>query len=435
VGYAIEASHLSKVYRLGALGTRTLGQDLNRWWTRVRKQPESVSAPEHGREKDGDFWALRDVGFTVGPGEVLGVIGRNGAGKSTLLKLLSQVTAPSTGRIRMRGRIASLLEVGTGFHPDLTGRENVFLNGAILGMTRTETRRNFDEIVAFSECEAFIDTPVKRYSSGMYVRLAFAVAAHLQPEILIVDEVLAVGDAQFQRKCLGKMRDVSSAGRTVLFVSHSIAAISALCTRVLLLRDGALAADGPPTDVIPLYQAVGAASTGAEHDFASRAHQGNGKARFTTLSVRSETADGEMLAAPVPGCDLVVETEIRSIQAFSLANVALIFSDSQGYRLIDVNTAIQGEFLSLSAGECARVRFKLRDLLLKPGTYSLAVYLGRAGMEMIDYVESAAMIEVFDSSASRHTEVFPGTYQCRFDHEVSVEGRIQSPAVQSGPAF
>ena len=203
-----------------------------------------------------EFWALRDVSFSIPPGEVVGIIGRNGAGKSTLLKILSRITEPTAGRVTLRGRVASLLEVGTGFHPDLSGRENIFLNGAILGMSRVEIRKKFDEIVAFAEVEKFIDTPVKHYSSGMYVRLAFAVAAHLEPEILIVDEVLAVGDAQFQKKCLGKMRDVSrSQGRTVLFVSHNLAAVQGLCNRCISLRQGTVIANGPTAEVMANYLA------------------------------------------------------------------------------------------------------------------------------------------------------------------------------------
>lgn len=204
-----------------------------------------------------DFWALREVNFAVRPGEVVGVIGRNGAGKSTLLKVLSRITEPTTGRIRLRGRVASLLEVGTGFHPELTGRENIFLNGAILGMSKAEIRAKFDEIVAFSEVEKFLDTPVKRYSSGMYVRLAFAVAAHLEPEILVVDEVLAVGDADFQKKCLGKMQSMHSGGRTVLVVSHQMGMITALCTRGLVMRAGTVAYDGDARDAVAFYQGGG----------------------------------------------------------------------------------------------------------------------------------------------------------------------------------
>jgi len=204
-----------------------------------------------------EFWALKDVSFEVERGETLGIIGRNGAGKSTLLKVLSRITEPTKGRITIQGRVASLLEVGTGFHPELTGRENIFLNGAILGMTRAEIRRKFDEIVAFAEVETFLDTPVKRYSSGMYVRLAFAVAAHLEPEILVVDEVLAVGDANFQKKCLGKMGDVASEGRTVLFVSHNMAALLKICTRAILVRDGLLIDDGATGDVVKTYIEMG----------------------------------------------------------------------------------------------------------------------------------------------------------------------------------
>jgi lipopolysaccharide transport system ATP-binding protein len=205
-----------------------------------------------------DFWALSDVTFSIQPGEVVGIIGRNGAGKSTLLKLLSRITDPTQGRIRLRGRVASLLEVGTGFHPELTGRENIFLNGAILGMTRAEIAAKFDEIVAFAEIERFLDTPVKRYSSGMYVRLAFAVAAHLEPEILVIDEVLAVGDAQFQAKCLGKMEEVAQGGgRTVLFVSHNLAAVSQLCTRVIVLDRGRVVCDGSTTEGISFYTGMG----------------------------------------------------------------------------------------------------------------------------------------------------------------------------------
>lgn len=206
-----------------------------------------------GRATREDFWALKEVSFTVQRGEVVGIIGRNGAGKSTLLKVLSRITEPTEGRVTLRGRVASLLEVGTGFHPELTGRENIFLNGGILGMTRAEIARRFDEIVAFAEVDKFLDTPVKRYSSGMYVRLAFAVAAHMEPEILIVDEVLAVGDAQFQKKCLGKMQEVSKGGRTVLFVSHDLTAISTLTQRALLLRAGRVVADADPSTVIGEY--------------------------------------------------------------------------------------------------------------------------------------------------------------------------------------
>lgn len=240
----IKVEDLSKQYRLGQVSTGTISHDVNRWWHRVRgkEDPYLKIGETNDRTATGNsdyVWALKDINFEVKQGEVLGIIGRNGAGKSTLLKILSRTTAPTTGSIKIKGRVASLLEVGTGFHPELSGRENIYLNGAILGMTKKEITRKFDEIVAFAGVERYIDTPVKRYSSGMYVRLAFAVAAHLEPEILIVDEVLAVGDAEFQKKCLGKMKDVSEKdGRTVLFVSHNMGAVSQLCNRGMLMEYG-----------------------------------------------------------------------------------------------------------------------------------------------------------------------------------------------------
>jgi len=252
----ISVEHLSKIYRLGQIGTGTFSHDLEVWWAKTRGKPNpmlKIGETDHGNRDGEELWALRDVSFTVEQGEALGIIGRNGAGKSTLLKILSRVTAPTNGRVKVKGRIASLLEVGTGFHPELTGRENITLNGAILGMRKAEISRKFDEIVDFSGVEQFIDTPVKRYSSGMYVRLAFAVAAHLDPEILIVDEVLAVGDAEFQKKCLGKMGEVAEGGRTVLFVSHNMDSVRRLCSRCVLVNGGQVLEDGQPEFVINRY--------------------------------------------------------------------------------------------------------------------------------------------------------------------------------------
>jgi len=263
----IEVDNIWKKYRLGVLSTGTLRHDLNRWWHRVRGKPDPYTKIDENQPSEitydhysnnGEMWALKDVCLEVKRGEIVGIIGRNGAGKSTLLKILSRVTAPTKGEVRIKGRIASLLEVGTGFHSELTGRENIFLNGAILGMTKAEIKRRLDEIIAFAEIERFVDTPVKRYSSGMYVRLAFAVAAHLEPEIMIVDEVLAVGDAAFQKKCLGKMREVASAGRTVLFVSHDIQTISKLTTRCLLLLNGSCMMNGLTAEVVDAYLQQGA---------------------------------------------------------------------------------------------------------------------------------------------------------------------------------
>jgi lipopolysaccharide transport system ATP-binding protein len=256
----ISIENLSKSYRLGTIGSGTLREDLDRWWAKVRKSADptlKIGEEHHARHVGQEFLALEDISFKIEGGEVLGVMGRNGAGKSTLLKILSRVTGPTSGFVKIRGRIASLLEVGTGFHPELTGRENIFLNGAILGMTKIEIRNKFDEIVAFSEIGNFIDTPVKRYSSGMYVRLAFAVAAHLEPEILIVDEVLAVGDTQFQKKCLGKMDDVAREGRTILLVSHNLDAIRNLCTNAVILQRGKLVFSGPVEKAVDQYLSSG----------------------------------------------------------------------------------------------------------------------------------------------------------------------------------
>ncbi|MEA2464737.1 MAG: lipopolysaccharide transport system ATP-binding protein, partial [Acidobacteriota bacterium] len=278
----VEIRNVSKAYRLGTIGATSLREEAARLWHRAR-HPESNGQGSAAKE----FWALRDVTFDVQPGEVVGIIGRNGAGKSTLLKILSRITRSTSGHITLRGRVASLLEVGTGFHPDLTGRENVFLNGAILGMNKAEIRRKFDEIVAFAEVDEFIDTPVKRYSSGMYVRLAFAIAAHMEPEILVVDEVLAVGDAAFQQKCLGKMDQVAGReGRTVLFVSHNMGAVQSLCKRVVWLDGGRVMHEGPTRDSIGEYlktmMALEAVPLSARTD-----RTGDGPARLTDVLVES----------------------------------------------------------------------------------------------------------------------------------------------------
>lgn len=266
---AITFENIGKQYRLGLVSTGTISHDLNRWWaTRIlRKEDPYLKLGEtndrSSRGKSDYVWALKDINFSVAPGEVVGIIGKNGAGKSTLLKLLSRVTSPSTGRIVANGRVASLLEVGTGFHPEMTGRENIYLNGAILGMTKAEIALKMDEIVDFSGCERFIDTPVKRYSSGMTVRLGFAIAAHLEPDILVVDEVLAVGDAEFQKKALGKMQDISrSGGRTVLFVSHNMNAVRNLCQRGIVLEKGQVAYDGPVRNAVDFYLHQGSSVAG-----------------------------------------------------------------------------------------------------------------------------------------------------------------------------
>jgi lipopolysaccharide transport system ATP-binding protein len=283
---------------------------------------------DRGGSADAPFMALRDVSFDVGAGEIVGVIGGNGAGKSTLLKIFSRVTFPTTGRVELRGRVGSLLEVGTGFHPELTGRENIFLNGAILGMRRAETARNFDAIVAFAEVERFVDTPVKRYSSGMYLRLAFAVAAHLEPEILLVDEVLAVGDAAFQKKCLAKMGEVARSGRTVLFVSHNMTAVQGLCTRAIWLRQGELAADGPPGAIVSAYLQASVAAVDERVWPVLDEAPGNDAVRLRRAGVRPDDgSDGAVITTRTP---LRLEIEYINRQPGAHLNLSLYVFNEQG---------------------------------------------------------------------------------------------------------
>lgn len=307
----IRVDHIYKEYRLGTISHGTMYQDLQSWWAKMRGQedPNSIIGKEQrAKRKESNamrsapgapqgnphFLALQDISFDVKRGEVLGIIGRNGAGKSTLLKILSEVTAPTKGVVKLKGRVASLLEVGTGFHPELTGRENVYLNGAILGMSRKETYKKFDEIVTFAEVEQFIDTPVKRYSSGMYVRLAFAVAAHLEPEILIVDEVLAVGDAAFQKKCLGKMGDVAEDGRTILFVSHNMGAVATLCSSGIYIEDGRIKMIDSSAAVVNMYQKsciAKARENEGQHVFAFHEHHKVGITDFH-VELQADNDDG-----------------------------------------------------------------------------------------------------------------------------------------------
>jgi lipopolysaccharide transport system ATP-binding protein len=304
----ISIENVSKSYQLGTIGTGTFRGDLSRWWARQRGKPDPyqiIGEVDHGNRLGETLWALKDINLQVQQGEVLGIIGRNGSGKSTLLKILSDVAAPTSGEVKIKGRIASLLEVGTGFHPELTGRENVYMNGAILGMTRQEVRRKFDEIVDFAGVEQFIDTPVKRYSSGMYVRLGFAVAAHLEPEILIVDEVLAVGDAEFQKKCLGKMGTVAKEGRTVLFVSHNMIAIQTLCQSGVWLDAGTLKEQGDVSQIVTTYLR----SSLTEDDINERiwtdinSAPGNETVRLHRIAVQPE--DGK------PGNVITMQTPLR----------------------------------------------------------------------------------------------------------------------------
>ena len=318
--------------------------------------------------------------------------------------------------------MGSLLEVGTGFHPELTGRENIFLNGAILGMSRREIARKFDEIVAFAELEQFLDTPVKRYSSGMYVRLAFAVAAHLEPEILLVDEVLAVGDAAFQKKCLGKMGDVAVNGRTVLFVSHNMGAINALCSRVLMMEDGGVVFNGPTAEATARYYAESLEVAESGADLLDFPREGNDKARFSSITIQPLSPKGDPLEVAHPGCDLSIETEVQCRSDISDCLVAVIFYDMNGARVLDTNTGQKGQYVSLSAGQKVRTRFLLRDVLLRPGKYFLGLWIGRQNLEAVDHIEHAATLEFTEIEAnSKDGITYPGVYLCRFEHETTID--------------
>ncbi len=375
----IEVSSVSKRYDIGRKES----------YGSLREEIMNTLASPFRRSREGAdegfIWALRDVSFNVEEGEVLGVIGRNGAGKSTLLKILSRITEPTEGRITMRGRVASLLEVGTGFHPELTGRENIFLNGALLGMTNAEIKAKFDEIVAFSEIEKFLDTPVKRYSSGMYVRLAFAVAAHLEPEILIIDEVLAVGDAAFQKKCLGKMGDVARGGRTVLFVSHNMAAVQKLCSRAMLFDSGRILKYDETDPVVESYLKIYSEKIGGRSDLykLQRKHGESGNIRFSEcLVINSEDKVEASLKYGEP-----FKVGLAAISTVDYDDLSLVVGiDSvSGVR---VTTSVSDEFgvvFKAAPGKPLRAFVDFSGLTLTPGIYqlSIAIRSGRVGLDTL----------------------------------------------------
>jgi lipopolysaccharide transport system ATP-binding protein len=350
----------------------------------IRDKVREVAGRSKTKIAQEEFWAIRDLNFEIGEGEAVGIIGRNGAGKSTLLKILSRITEPSTGRVELNGRTASLLEVGTGFHPELTGRENIFLNGAILGMSRAEIKNKFEEIVDFSGVEKFLDTPVKRYSSGMYVRLAFAVAAHLEPEILVVDEVLAVGDAEFQKKCLGKMEDVAKKkGRTILFVSHNLTAIQQLCKTSLWLNNGKLEAVGNTTSIIEKYLGEKKPVTA----FKSESDKEVFISGFTLVAKNG----GEV----VPGQACVFEMLITVKAKQSLLHFAVGVNDRFGARIFTLFTKYNGAGLSLSEG-VNKVCCAIESLPLKPDRYEVHLYAGNE-FEPYDYIDGGVEFEVSPS--------------------------------------
>lgn len=395
----ISIESLSKVYRLGQIGTGTFARDLNVWWAKLRGRPNpllKIGQIDNGNREGETIWALKDVSFTVEQGDVLGIIGRNGAGKSTLLKILSRVTAPTSGRVRLKGRVASLLEVGTGFHPELTGRENIYLNGAILGMNRKEIDCKFDEIVDFAEVEKFIDTPVKRYSSGMYVRLAFAVAAHLEPEILVVDEVLAVGDAEFQKKCLGKMGDVAKEGRTVLFVSHNMAAIESLCKRVILIKAGQIQKSGPVTEVISTY--LSDSSSSEENnllDMPAEQREGSGRIRFIRWKVRDDLLGPGRTVRMAQPCAFEIEYISDNDQSLTNVQVSITIKDAYGKPLVTSATHFLDSHLDKVPPRGVFVcRFKSLPLL--PNKYQVQLFCEVKG-EMAHRLSNAGVFRVVES--------------------------------------
>ncbi|MGD0272572.1 MAG: ABC transporter ATP-binding protein [Gaiellaceae bacterium] len=386
---ALRTVGLGKMYHIG--GERQAYRTLRDTIAQAAKRPiERIRHPGAATQTSDEFWALRDINLEVSHGDVLGIIGRNGAGKSTLLKVLSRITEPTEGRAEVRGRISSLLEVGTGFHSELTGRENIYLNGSILGMKRAEINRKFDEIVDFSEIELFLDTPVKRYSSGMYVRLAFAVAAHLEPDILIVDEVLAVGDVAFQKKCLGKMGAEAASGRTVLLVSHNMAAVEGLCSHAMLLDHGRSVASGPTRDVIDDYLAL-VATTGGEDLGLREDRQGNGKLRFTTLAFR---AGDDLRPTDVVRSseDLEFVVGYEATQDLSNVSMSIVVYTLSGQVLICLGNEMTGSAWTTAPRE-GYMSCLVRRLPLAPGQYTINLCCYSNGV-IADWVQSAGSLTV-----------------------------------------
>lgn len=412
----IKAENISKQYRLGQVGTGTISHDLNRFWHKIRglEDPYLKIGETNDRSTKGDsdyVWSLRDINFEIQQGDAVGIIGRNGAGKSTLLKLLSRVTKPTTGSIYSKGRIASLLEVGTGFHPEMTGRENIFLNGAILGMTRKEITRKFDEIVDFSGVERYVDTPVKRYSSGMYVRLAFAVAAHLESEILIVDEVLAVGDAEFQKKCLGKMGDVTKGeGRTVLFVSHNMAAVKTLCNNGIYLKQGQLEFSGKIHDTIVKYQKDN--EFNKSNLFSKNEYIGNENIEILEFSINPlgreyiDIESGENIKMRfknyVPNINLNVNFELRTIDEQVVFHNVVIITYNYDSKV--------GEY---------EIEFNIPANLLNAGNYYFKIVFGNNQDIFLYQKENIAGFNVENVKAGFRTDVYPGIIRPKFDYKIT----------------
>lgn len=395
---AIEFDHVGKQYRLGLVSTRALSHDLNRWWqTAVLKKedPYLKIGETNDRTTTGSseyVWALKDIDFKVEQGDVVGIIGKNGAGKSTLLKLLSKVTGPTIGTIRARGRIGALLEVGTGFHPEMTGRENIFMNGAIMGMSKQEIASKLDEIVDFSGCERYIDTPVKRYSSGMTVRLGFAVAAHLDPEILVVDEVLAVGDAEFQKKAIGKMQDVSRGeGRTVLFVSHNMASIKALCNHGILLEKGMIKMISDVNNVVDYYLSTSTLANTNKRLIERTDRRGNGDARFVSVELLPDKTSNTNISTGDP---VTLSIHINATKDIRNARIMFTLYNSSEMSVLEGNSHFETDNqIWLHEGENI-VDIHYPFLPLSYGTYRINLRLWDEHEKDLDWVQSAMSFEI-----------------------------------------
>jgi ABC-type polysaccharide/polyol phosphate transport system ATPase subunit len=426
--YAITAESLGKSYRIGDVDrrSRSLKDALAAAATApLRNLRRLRGLSEVGTDEANIIWALRDVTFQLTHGEALGVIGRNGAGKSTLLKVLARITRPTTGRARIVGRAGALLEVGTGFNMELTGRDNVYLNGSILGMKRAHISRRFDEIVDFAGVERFIDTPVKRYSSGMYLRLAFAVAAHLEPDILIVDEVLAVGDAEFQEKCLSRMNDVAREGRTVLFVSHNLSAVQRLCGRSILLDKGRVIADGDTSHVIKQYIAFGGSDAPETWiDLSSMRRGGSGLARFVAASY----AAGDGRAAPCPGGSLELRARIRAETPLSRVTIGFTIRDQYGTILMSGSTGALGAPAALPEGFSSWL-FHIPSLCLRPGAYHVDLWVGDPIGASHDDVEPALRFDVIE----HETRKLGPPFDPRYDGPVLCEYQASAIDNEEGP--
>ena len=404
----LKVENLSKQYRLGTIGTGTISHDLNRFLARIRGKEDPFlkvgETNDRASKSESKYvWALKNINFEVNKGEVLGIIGKNGAGKSTLLKILSKVTSPTTGSVKFNGRIASLLEVGTGFHPEMTGRENVFLNGAILGMTKKEISSKLNEIISFSGCERYIDTPVKRYSSGMKVRLAFAVAAHLEPDILIIDEVLAVGDAEFQKKAIGKMQDISNQdGRTVLFVSHDLSAIKSLCSRSILLKNGEINFQGKTEDVIDEYEKTNSDKILKNDDAFFIFNKKHGIISSKTFCNDKQTRIIK------PGSEFKIDFNYNVKDEYFAPELGIGIANDRGESIMRFNNIHVGNSLKVSKGKGVVSLVISNFPIYKEGEYSITVFFG--SLSDYEIIEEAFSIKIINDNVHNSSRELENKY-------------------------